>query len=58
MNASILLILFNFEGTSSLSTKNVVVTAKLRYTQPTTLKRLTKTIEEGFLASANGKRIM
>ena len=58
MNASIELILFNLEGTSSLSIKKAVVTAKLKYTHPTTLKRLTITIEDGFLARANGKRII
>jgi hypothetical protein len=52
-----LFILFNFEGTSTLSTKNAVVTARLRYTHPTTLNRLTITIEEGFLGRAIGKSI-
>ena len=58
MKASNLFILLSLDGTSILSTKNVVATAKLKYTHPTTLKRLTKTIEEGFLARANGNRII
>ena len=49
--------LVSFEGTSTLSIKNVVETAKLKKTHPITLKRLTKTIEEGFLGRAIGKSI-
>ena len=40
-----------------MSIKNVVETAKLKKTHPITLKRLTKTIEEGFLGRAIGKSI-
>ena len=56
MKASIEFRFVILDGTSSLSIKNTVVTARLKYMHPTTLKRLTITIEDGFLARAKGNK--